>query len=181
MHSAIRSVQPLAAWLAPQTNAMSHPQIATTNYNQRIRNSIAEDAKMVELKLSQDNVAKNFADDAIAAVAGPHPHDTVILSYVFISGRQPIGTLEPVQSLIDRLKITNHNFAMLTRPNGTPVWIRAIAMTEIRDPVASELPDPPNITRSIVRYAGFHQAIQESIQTAKSIILVAGPTPGLFA
>jgi hypothetical protein len=136
---------------------------------------------MVALKLSQDGFAKTFADDAIAAVAGPRSHDAGILSYVFIGGRQPIETLEPVQSLLDRLKITNQSFAMLTRPNATPIWIRGAAITEIREPVASELPDPPNITASVIEYAGFHQAIQESIETARPVILAAHPKPGLFA
>jgi hypothetical protein len=135
---------------------------------------------MVSITISQDGLGMNFEDERIMAVAGANPCETGVLSYVFVRGYQPLGTFEPVEALLTRLKITNQNFAKLTRPNTTPIWIRGSAITKIRDPIAPELRDAPYMTRLVIVYAPFNQVIRESLEKAKPIILAAHPIPGLF-
>ena len=44
---------------------------------------------------------------------------------------------ESVPAIMARLKIAN-NFAQLTRPNGSPVWLNGSAVSSIRPPLPNE-------------------------------------------
>lgn len=140
----------------------------------------ALEVEMAAIKISEDGFAMNVEDEIVVAVAGPRPSGRITKSYFFVAGYAPIAFTENFQSVIKRMGITPATFAMLTRPNATQVWIRGNAVKEIRDPWTSELQDPPNVTRAVVGFSGFHQAVQESISDARPVLITAGTNPQLF-
>jgi hypothetical protein len=78
-----------------------------------------------------------FVARAIAALAD---HDAVTGEAVTCVYGITIGllkTAETVQAFMARLEIAQ-NFAQLTRPNGSPIWINGAAVSSIRAPRPSE-------------------------------------------
>jgi len=134
---------------------------------------------MVGFLTSHDGFAMHFVDDDVVGLAGPRPSDTEVQSYVFVIGLQPIPCVELVSSLLTRIQ-SNPPFAQLTRPNGTPIWIRGSTVTEIRDPLSVEMQNPPAITRQVIRFAGNSQAVQETYGQLKTILSGAGANSQLF-
>jgi hypothetical protein len=116
-------------------------------------------------------------DSAINVVSGPYPGDAGVKSY--IRGGFGLGAIESSEDashFVDRLQAT---LARLTRPNGTPVWVKASAITMLRFPLDTEIPSPPNVVRSVIMVGGFHQALQEDIATLR--LILAQTAPALFA
>ena len=117
------------------------------------------------------------ADDAIYVVNGPYPSDPGAKSYVRGNfGPGALESNEDASHLVRRLQVT---LAMLTRPNGTPVWVNTRAITILRYPLDTEIQSPPNLVRSLVVVGGFLQALREDIATVRRII--SKSTPGLLA
>jgi hypothetical protein len=119
-------------------------------------------------------------DSAINIVSGPYPGDVGVKSYIRSLGLGAIESSEDASHFVDRLQAT---LARLTRPNGTPVWVKASAITMLRFPLDTEIPSPPNVVRSVIMVGrtpvgGFHQALQEDIATLRRIL--AQPAPELF-
>jgi hypothetical protein len=92
----------------------------------------------------------------------------------------PLASAESVESPLARLE-PRPPFAKLTRPHGTPIWIRVSSIRAIRRPLDLERPDPPGARRSDIAIAGGPQAIQEDIEPATPIPLASGTKPALFA
>jgi hypothetical protein len=116
----------------------------------------------------------DVAENGIAMVAGPYPHDVGPHTYVYGPTAGALITAEAPQLLISRLQ-HKAEFAVLTRPNGTPVWIHAPAVSLVREPVWTELPDPgQGIVKAVVMVGKFHQSVQEDVQLAIKILNVHG-------
>jgi len=116
-------------------------------------------------------------DEAINVVSGPYPSDSRTKSYV--RGNFGPGTLESKEDashLVGRLRVM---LAMLTRPNGTPVWVKTGAIAILRYPLDTEIQGPPNLVRSVIVVGGFLQAIQEDLATVRQIM--SKGAPGLLA
>ena len=111
-------------------------------------------------------------DSAINVVSGPYPGEDGVKSYVRGGfGPGAIETNEDASHFVDRLQST---LARLTRPNGTPVWVKASAITILRFPFDTEM-SPPNVVRSVIIVGGFHQTLQEDIATVRQILAQTAP------
>jgi hypothetical protein len=116
-------------------------------------------------------------DEAINVVSGPYPSDSGTKSYV--RGNFGAGALESKEDashLVGRLQVT---LAMLTRPNGAPVWVKTRAIAMLRYPLDTEIQGPPNLVRSVIVVGGFLQALQEDMATVRQIM--SQSAPGLLA
>lgn len=120
-----------------------------------------------------DGVQVNIRDDAINVVSGPYPFDGSPITYVRGSfGAGVLQTQEPAAALVARLRPAP--LVQLTRPNDTPVWVKASAVTLIRHPLDTELVELPNLVRSVVMIGGFHQALREDVATATRLLQMPG-------
>jgi hypothetical protein len=57
----------------------------------------------------------------------------------------------------------------LTRPDASPVWLKASAVTEIRPPSATEQ-QAGGAVKAVVVIGDLHQAVREELQTAMRIL-----------
>ena len=112
------------------------------------------------------------ADEGVALVAGPYPHDVGPFTHVYGAGAGAIVTYEAPQLLVSRLN-TKAKFAVFTRPNGTPVWIYAADVTDVREPLSTDQQNM-GVVRAIVKVGAFHQAVQESAVVAEQILEAHG-------
>ena len=116
-------------------------------------------------------------DSAINVVSGPYPGEADVKSYVRGGfGPGAIESNEDASHFVDRIQAT---LTRLRRPNGTPVWVKASAITILRFPFDTEILSPPNVVRSVIMVGGFHQALREDIATVRRIL--AQTAPALFA
>jgi hypothetical protein len=116
-------------------------------------------------------------DEAINVVSGPYHSDSGTKSYVRGNfGPGALESKEDASHLVGRLQVT---LAMLTRPNGTPVWVKTRAIVILRYPLDTEIQGPPNLVRSVIVVGGFLQALQEDIVTVRQIM--SKSAPGLLA
>jgi hypothetical protein len=121
-------------------------------------------------------IKATIRDEAIAVITGPYPYDLGMCTY--IRGSFGPGALQAQgdpDSLVARLALARR-LTQLTRPNATPVWVKASAVNMVRYPMDTELPDPGSdtIVRSVIMIGGFHQAIQEDVQTAREMLIGDG-------
>ena len=91
-------------------------------------------------------------------------------------GPGALKSKEDASHLVRKLQVT---LAMLTRPNGTPVWVKTRAIVILRYPLDTEIQGPPNLVRSVIVVGGFLQALQEDIVTVRQIM--SKSAPGLLA
>jgi hypothetical protein len=126
---------------------------------------------MISIKLvNGDHV--EVRDEGVALVAGPYPHDVGPFTHVYGSTAGAIVTYEAPQLLVNRLS-TKAQFAVFTRPNGTPVWIYAPDVDEVREPLWADQ-RTNGIVKAIVMVGSFHQAVQESAAVAEQILETHG-------
>jgi hypothetical protein len=85
----------------------------------------------------------------------------------------PLVTAESPQALMSRLG-ADPPLAQLTRPDGTPVWVKGGAVSALRAPVPSEIPPPPDEANTIILLGGLHQAVQEDTATVRMIVNAHG-------
>ena len=112
-------------------------------------------------------------DEAINVVSGPYHSDSGTKSYVRGNfGPGALESKEDASHLVGRLRVT---LAMLTRPNGTRVWVKTRAIAILRYPFDTEIQDPPNLVRSVIVVGGFLQALQEDIATVRQIMSESAP------
>jgi hypothetical protein len=116
-------------------------------------------------------------DNAINIVTGPYPGDPSPKSYIRGNfGPGAVDSNEDASHLVARLQVT---LAKLTRPNGTPVWVKVAAITLLRYPLDTKIPSPPNLVQSVIMLGAFHQALQEDIATIRRIM--SQDVPALLA
>ncbi|MBV8103293.1 MAG: hypothetical protein JO223_01460 [Hyphomicrobiales bacterium] len=109
-------------------------------------------------------------DADIFLVAGPYPDDVGPHTYVYGQGLGALITSEAPQLLVGRLQ-TRADFAVLMRPNGTPVWIHAPDVTAVRTPLWTEAPySGQRIVNAVAAVGRFHQAVQETVSIAIEIL-----------
>ena len=126
---------------------------------------------MVEITTLDGQVIE-ASDSSIVLIAGPYPHDVGPHTYVYGVTPAVLVTGEAPGALIARLNI-NPLLARLTRPNQTSVWIKGAAVTSLRRPVSSEITNPGEVN-AIVNIGSLHQAVRETVETARSIINALG-------
>jgi hypothetical protein len=115
----------------------------------------------------------SVVDSSINVVSGPYESYPGIKSYVrgsFAPGA--IESTEDAAHIVGRLQVP---LAKLTRPNGTAVWVKISAITMVRYPLDTEIPAHPNLVRSVIMVGGFHQALQEDVDTIRHLMTQEAP------
>jgi hypothetical protein len=107
-------------------------------------------------------------ENAVTLVAGPYPHDLGPHTYVHGVDRGVLVTAENAAGLVARLGV-DPPLVKLTRPNASPVWVKASTVSEIRPPLATER-QAGGAVRAVVVIGDLHQAVREDVQTATSIL-----------
>jgi hypothetical protein len=106
--------------------------------------------------------------DAVTLVAGPYPHDVGPHTYVHGVERGVLVTAEKAAALLVRLG-ADPPLVKLTRPDASPVWVKASAVSEIRLPLATEQ-QAAGAVKAVVVIGDLHQAVREDVQSATSIL-----------
>lgn len=78
-----------------------------------------------------------FDSKSIAAVVDHDASTGAAGTYVYGVGKTPVDISETVAGFFARLDIAG-NFAQLTRPNGSPIWISGAAVSTVRPPLPGE-------------------------------------------
>jgi hypothetical protein len=104
--------------------------------------------------------------DAVTLVAGPYPHDIGPHTYVHGVDRGVLVTAESAAALVARLGTP---LIKLTRPDLTPVWIKAAAVTAIRAPIPPERQAPGSVN-AVVIVGGLHQAVHETVEAVRELV-----------
>ena len=107
-------------------------------------------------------------ENSVTLVVGPYPHDLGPHTYVHGVERGVLVTAENAAALVARLGVAPP-LAKLTRPNASPVWVKASAVSEIRPPLATEQ-QGRGAVKAVVVIGDLHQAVREDVQTAMSIL-----------
>jgi len=113
-------------------------------------------------------------EDAVTLVVGPYPHDVGPHTYVHGVDRGVLVTAENAAALVIRLAV-NPPLAKLTRPDGTPVWIKRSAVSDVRAPLATEQLAGA-LVKAVVVVGGLHQAVCEDVRAAASTLAPAATT-----
>ena len=103
-------------------------------------------------------------ENAVSLVAGPYPHDLGPHTYVHVVERGALVTAEDAAALVGRLGV-DPPLVKLTRPDASPVWIKAAAVSAIRPPTATEQ-QAGGAIRAVVVIGDLHQAVREDVQAA---------------
>ena len=106
--------------------------------------------------------------NAVTLVVGPYPHDLGPHTYVHGIDRGVLVTAEDAAALVARLG-TDPPLAKLTRPDASPVWVKASAVSAIRPPLATEQ-QAGGAVKAVVVIGDLHQAVREDVRTAMSIL-----------
>jgi len=116
------------------------------------------------VEIVEENGRKIFVqDNAIQVVVGPYPNE-VKHTHVYALPKE-ILTGEPPEKLVVRLNI-DPALAQLTRPNGTPIWIKGAAVITIGPPG----PTDHDAAKAVLIVGSLHQAVREDVSTARRII-----------
>ena len=115
-----------------------------------------------------DGTEVDVNEEAVTVVAGPYPHDLGPHTYVHGVERGVLVTAENAAALVARLGV-DPPLVKLTRPDASPVWIKASAVSEIRPPLATEQ-QAAGAVKAVVVIGDLHQAVREDVQSATSIL-----------
>ena len=107
-------------------------------------------------------------ESAVTVVAGPYPHDVGPHTYVHGVERGVLVTAEKAAALVVRLGV-DPPLVKLTRPDASPVWVKASAVSEIRAPLATEQ-QAAGAVKAVVVIGDLRQAVREDVQSATSIL-----------
>jgi hypothetical protein len=102
-------------------------------------------------------------DNSIQVVVGPRPNE-VKHTHVYALPKE-ILTKEPPEKLVKRLNI-DPGLAELTRPNGTPIWIKGAAVITIGPPG----PTDHDAAKAVLVVGSLRQAVRENVGAARRII-----------
>ena len=81
-----------------------------------------------------------------------------------------VQTADPVADLLQRLHLAN-KVAKLTRPDASPIWIIASAVTTLRAPLPDEYAPEVN---ALIALTGLTQGVTETLAEARAAIDAAG-------
>jgi hypothetical protein len=112
----------------------------------------------------------SFDPAAVAAVADRDADTGAAVTCVYGLSPGVVKIPEPVSAFLGRLGIVG-KFARLTRPDGSPVWIDAAAVSLLRAPLPGEY--PPN-AKCVIRAGALTQAVTEDPATASAAIQASG-------
>jgi hypothetical protein len=128
---------------------------------------LEEEAMIAVRALDGTDVVVN--EDAVTLVVGPYPHDVGPHTYVHGVDRGVLATTEDAAALAGRLGV-DPPLVKLTRPDGSPVWIKKSAVTAIRPPLPTEQ-QVAGAVKAVVVVGALHQAVREDAPTAESMLI----------
>jgi hypothetical protein len=105
-----------------------------------------------------DGTQITFLAKVVSAVTDHDASTGEAVTCVYGITKSLLRISESVQAFMTRLKITK-NFAQLTRPNGSPVWINGGAVSSIRAPLPNEFVAGVN---TVVFADGLMQGVKET-------------------
>ena len=107
---------------------------------------------------------------AVTAICGMDADSGLAITCVY--GIEPgvVRTADPVADLLQRLALTR-KVARLTRPDASPIWIVAAAVTSLRAPLADEY--APGV-QAVVAVSGLTQGVTETLTQARAALDAAG-------
>jgi len=116
----------------------------------------------------------DVADETISLVVGPYPHDVGPHTYVYGPTIGALITGEAADVMVGRLRNVK-DFAKLTRPNGTPAWVQAKAVSAVRAPLTTEAPEwGEGIVNAVMVIGKMSQSVQEQVSAAIYILNAQG-------
>jgi len=117
-----------------------------------------------------DGIQITFSPKTISVITD---HDAVTgeaVTCVYGITVAALRTKEPAPTLMKRLRIAA-NFAQLTRPNGSPVWIDGASVSSLRAPLPDEFVDGVN---TVVFASALTQGVKESPSVATAALNAQG-------
>jgi hypothetical protein len=118
--------------------------------------------------IATDGTKFSINDDDVTMVVGPYPHDPANRCYIHGINKGPIPVDEDAKTLVATLH-PKTSFAVLTRPDGSPVWINGGAVSSIVPAIPDDTA-PGEKAGAVLTVGGEHQAVQEDVATAKKLI-----------
>lgn len=107
-------------------------------------------------------------DESVSIVTGPYPSDPPDRCYVTGPGAAAIPVAEAAAGVVARLTL-EIPLVELARPNGSPIWIKAAAVTSLRAPLADEIP-PGERVGAVLQIGAGRQAVQEDVANVRQAI-----------
>ena len=117
-----------------------------------------------------DGLQFSFTPDAVIAVTD---HDAVTgqaVTCVFGITPYPLRINETVDGFLARIGV-NGDFAQLTRPNGSPIWICAKAVSALCAPLPGEYVDG---VQSVISLGSMTQGVEEAPAAVKAAVNAHG-------
>jgi hypothetical protein len=112
----------------------------------------------------------SFDPAAIVAVADRDANTGNAVTCVYGLSPGIVKIDETVAAFLGRLGIAG-KYAKLTRPDGSPVWINATAVSVLRAPLANEYPP---VVKSVLRAGSLTQAVTQGPSIVKAAIEASG-------
>jgi len=117
-----------------------------------------------------DGLQVSFQPDSVAVLTDHDAGTGVAVTCVYGITNSDLHIAESVAAFLSRLGITT-NFAQLTRPNDSPVWIHGSAVSSIRAPLPAEYIDGVN---AVVTTGVLTQGVKETPAAAVAQINAHG-------
>ncbi len=124
---------------------------------------------MAELTTTSGEVI-DFDPAAVTAISDMDPDSGAAVTCVYGIEGGVVQTVDPVSDLFQRLHLTN-KVAKLTRPDASPIWIVAAAVTTLRAPLPDEY--APEV-KAVIAVTGLMQGVTETLPEARGAINAAG-------
>lgn len=115
-----------------------------------------------------DGRAISADENSIVLIVGPYPRDVGPHTYVYGAIPGIIVTREEPNLLVERIA-SNPPLVILTRPNNTPAWIKATAVTSVIPPTPKDGPSQAVLMIGLLR-----QAVLEEFSKVRDLINAAG-------
>jgi len=113
-----------------------------------------------------DGYQITFSAKAVAMLTDHDASTGQVVTCVYGVTKGILHIEESVQNFLQRISMTN-KFAQLTRPNGSPVWINASAVSSIRAPLPDEYVDAVN---AVISIESLNQGVTETPAEATTLI-----------
>jgi hypothetical protein len=146
---------------APDANYITH---ASDSYTKLW----AGNSNMTINIVTIDGANIQLDESSIILFAGPYPYDVGSHTYIYTSEPKQLVTTEDVEHFAQRVPNAG-DFAILTRPNLSPVRIKGSAAVNLRLALGTEAP-----AKCVVFVRQLHQAVMEDLATARRIINAHG-------
>ncbi len=124
---------------------------------------------MAELTTTSGEVI-DFDPAAVTAISDMDPDSGAAVTCVYGIEGGVVQTVDPVSDLLQRLHLTN-KVAKLTRPDASPIWVVAAAVTTLRAPLSDEY--APEV-KAVIAVTGVMQGLTETLPEAQGAIDAAG-------